>query len=162
MPQAKLVVLLRNPLTRAVSWVQHLQRLEGLENSVAHWLEWELQQLEALAPHQLAAQPRLGTGALQDSCYDLHLQRWTQLLPNNAPLLVSSERLFAQPQPELQRILNFIGSSQTAEPWLQQWRPRNVNPHPTASLPKPLQTRLESFLTLHTQKSLAIARAGSG
>ena len=159
MPSARLVVLLRDPLKRAISWVQHLQRLEGLKGSVEHWLEQELNQLEALSPSELAQHPRLGTGALQDSCYDLHLQRWAEHLPDNPPLLIASERLFADPAPELQRVLKFIGSSQAAEPWLEQWRPFNVNPHQAASVAEPLSTRLKTFLASHTQRSLTIARA---
>ena len=159
MPSARLVVLLRDPLKRAISWVQHLQRLEGLKGSVEHWLEQELNQLEALSPSELAQHPRLGTGALPDSCYDLHLQRWAEHLPDNPPLLIASERLFTDPAPELQRVLKFIGSSQAAEPWLEQWRPFNVNPHQAASVAEPLSTRLKTFLALHTQRSLTIARA---
>lgn len=159
MPAARLVVLLRDPLIRAVSWVQHLQRLEGLKGSVAHWLEWELNQLEAIRPSELASQPRLGTGALQDSCYDLHLQRWIEHIPDNPPLLVASERLFADPSSELRRILHFIGSSQTPDAWLDQWKPLNVNPHKPAELEASLSKRLKTFLARHTQRSLTIARA---
>ena len=157
-PQARLVVLLRDPVRRAVSWVQHLQRLEGLEGTVAYWLEQELQQLEALSPEQLAIQPRTGTGALQDSCYDLHLARWMQALPNNPPLLLSSDLLFSDPEPQLNRLLQFLGQSAVARPWLGQWQPRNVNPAPPAALPPSLRLRLQAFLQKHSQQSLRKAQ----
>ena len=154
MPTARLVVLLRHPLARAVSWVQHLQRLEGLEGSVEHWLELELEQLEPLTPSELASHPRTGTGALQDSCYDLHLQRWQQHLPHNAPLLVSSDRLFAQPATELQHVLRFLDQPSDPTPWLDHWKPLNVNPNPTSALPGALEQRLNAFLSRHCQQSM--------
>ena len=158
MPQARLVVLLRDPLARAVSWVQHLQRLEGLEGSAAHWLELELQQLEPLTSAQLATQHRTGTGALQDSCYDLHLQRWQQHLPHNPPLLLSSDRLFAEPATELSRLLQFLGQTSDPSPWLQHWKPLNVNPSAPATVPEPLRQRLQAFFDRHCQQSLTISQ----
>ena len=159
MPKARLMVLLRDPLARAVSWVQHLQRLEGLEGSVEHWLEHELQQLESLTPQELASHPRVGTGALQDSCYDLHLQRWQHQLPHNTPLLLSSDRLFQHPAAELSRLLQFLDQPGDPSPWLQHWKPLNVNPSAPAALPAALTTRLNAFLALHCQQSLTSAQA---
>ena len=153
MPNARLVVLLRDPLARAVSWVQHLQRLEGLEGSVDDWLDIELQQLEKLTSEQLSKQTRIGTGALQDSCYDLHLQRWQQLQPNNPPLLLSSDRLFAQPEGELRRLLQFLGQPSDPTPWLNDWKPLNVNPRAPAALSAELQQRLNTFLKRHCEQT---------
>lgn len=146
MPQARLVVLLRDPLQRAVSWVQHLQRLEGLEGRVDMWLQRELQQLQVLPAEALASHPRIGTGALQDSCYDLHLQRWRRSLPKASMLLLSSDRLFADPAPELGRLLRFLDQPDDPSPWLAHWRPLNVNPGAPEILPTRLRDQLSSFL----------------
>ena len=40
MPDARMVVLL-DPLSRAISWLQHLRRLEGVEGTIEHWLQLE-------------------------------------------------------------------------------------------------------------------------
>ena len=141
-----------------MSWVQHLQRLEALEGSVAHWLEHELQQLEALTPQQLAAQPRIGTGALQDSCYDLHLQRWQQQLPHNPPLLLSSDQLFKQPDAELSRLLQFLDQPSDPSPWLDHWKPLNVNPNPPEALPDILRRRLEACRARQCQQSQTLSK----
>ena len=153
MPAVRAVVLLRNPLQRAVSWVQHLQRLEGLEGSVAHWLEQELQQLEPLTSEQLAVAPRVGTGALQDSCYDIHLHRWQRALPAHQLLLLSSDQLFRDPLAELSRLLHFLGQPADPAPWLHHWRPLNVNPVAPAALPDRLSQRLERFLQRQCQQA---------
>lgn len=159
MPKARLVVLLRDPLARAVSWVQHLQRLEGLEGSAAHWLELELQQLEPLTPAQLAAQPRTGTGALQDSCYDQYLQRWRSTLPEARLLLLSSDRLFRNPSADLRLLLRFLDQPDDPAPWIGHWRPLNVNPMATPELSPDLSQRLRVFFKRHCTQSMALIDA---
>jgi len=159
MPAARLVVLLRDPIQRAISWVQHLQRLEGLEGTVEAWLNYELEQLQPLSQEELARQPRIGTGALQDSCYDLHLQRWRQMLPEAPMLLLSSDRLFQDPAPELQRLLAFLQQPDDPTPWLAHWRPLNVNPSARAQLSPSLVQGLENFLREHF-KGLSASATG--
>ena len=154
MPGVRAVVLLRDPLQRAISWVQHLQRLEGLEGSVASWLEQELQQLEAMSAEQLACAPRIGTGALQDSCYDLHLFRWQQVLSAEQMLLLSSDQLFRNPVPQLSRLMQFLQQPADPMPWLAHWRPLNVNPVAPATLPEPLSRRLQGFLSRRCEHAL--------
>ena len=153
MARVRLVVLLRDPLQRAISWVQHLQRLEGLKGTVESWLQHELNSLQHLAPDELAQHPRVGTGALQDSCYDLHLQRWQQTLPEAPMLLLSSDRLFQDPAPQLRRLLAFLEQADDPSPWLEQWRPLNVNPDGRAQLSAELQQELRAFLSQHCQQS---------
>lgn len=154
MPNARLVVLLREPLSRAISWVKHLQRVGEIRGEVWHWLEQELNHLEPLSREELRQHPRIGTGALQDSCYDLHLQRWLQHNPGNPPLLLSSDRLFSQPEPELSKLLRFLQPAQDAKPWLTHWQARNVNPVATSPCPPQLAMRLQIFLDQHNRHSL--------
>jgi len=153
MPGARLVVLLRDPLQRAISWVQHLQRLEGLKGTVESWLQHELASLKHLPPEELAQRARVGTGALQDSCYDLHLQRWQQTLPEAPMLLLSSDRLFQDPAQQLKQLLAFLEQADDPSPWLDHWRPLNVNPDDRAQLSTELQQELRAFLSQHCQQS---------
>ena len=152
-PKVKALVLLRDPLGRAVSWVQHLQRLEGLEGSVESWLSQELASLQSLDAETLSKSGRIGTGALQDSLYDLHLQRWRSSLPDPQQLLViSSERLFSQPSLQLSEVLGFLGLDSDPEPWMQAWVARNVNPGRRIKLPKTLESELRAFLDSQCQE----------
>ena len=154
-PDVKTMVLLRDPLERAVSWVQHLQRLEGLKGSVESWLSQELESLQSLDADTLARSGRIGTGALQDSLYDIHLQRWRSSLPSSQQLLViSSERLFSQPSLQLSEVLGFLGLDSDPEPWMRAWVARNVNPGRRSTLPKALESELRSFLQNYCQQSI--------
>ena len=153
-PDVKAVVLLRDPVNRAVSWIQHLQRLEGLQGSVESWLSQELEIVQSLDADALFRSERIGTGALQDSLYDLHLQRWRNSLADPQQLLlISSEQLFHDPQSQLSAVLGFLGLDPDAGPWMQAWKARNVNPGERATLPNNLEARLREYLQGQCQHS---------
>lgn len=157
-PKIKALVLLRDPLDRAVSWVQHLQRLEGLEGSVESWLSQELEALQSLDAKTLSQAGRIGTGALQDSLYDLHLERWRSSLADPTQLrVISSERLFSDPRSQLSEVLEFLGLDPDPEPWMEAWVARNVNPGHRITLPATLECRIKAFLHKHCQQSETIA-----
>lgn len=154
MPEAKAIVIIRDPLQRAMSWVQHLTRLEGLEGCVNSWLEQELNQLEQLTPTELARGPRIGTGALQDSCYDIHLRRWTSKISPQQLLILSSEELFNNSKQQFNRLLSFLEHPAGDIP-LHALQPKNVNPEPRHQLTGELQQRLEAFLKPYCEETLA-------
>jgi len=152
MPQARVIVLFRDPIARAISWVQHLQRLVGLRHEVETVLRQELTRLEALTPQELALLEPLGSGALQHSCYDQALARWRQHLGEQQLLLINSERLFGDPEPELARVLAFLEVEPAAlQSVLQAWKPLNVNPAATAEISPELRQDLSQFFKRHNQ-----------
>lgn len=158
LPRVRCLVLLRDPIQRSISWVEHLRRLEGLGEATETVLRRELTRLEALEPAELAATTaRVGTGALQESCYDATLERWRALLPADRLLVLRSERLFAQPAGELARVLRFLGVEPAGRDHLQRWRALNVNPAPPPTLSAALHHDLQRFFRRHARQSLAAA-----
>ena len=146
-PNAKLILLLRDPLQRAISWIEHLRRYEGLQGSTEALLLAELEQLEA-CPEAICGQapPPPGPQALLGSCYDAPLARWHQQCPN--PLLVlRSEELFQQPAEILQRCTAFLGLAQPSSD--QPLPPHNVNPQRPEPLSPAAIQQLRSFLGGH-------------
>jgi hypothetical protein len=102
-PNARLIVLLRDPVERAISQVFHAQRL-GFE---------PLQIGEALA----AEQSRLATGEpysfqkhsyLSRSRYLEQLDRYEALFPREQLLILRSEDLFSTPERIWQELLSFL------------------------------------------------------
>jgi len=102
-PKARLIVLLRDPVERAISQVFHAQRL-GFE---------PLPVDEALA----AEQNRLATGDpysfqkhsyLSRSLYLEQLDRYEALFPSEQLLILRSEDLFNTPERVWQELLNFL------------------------------------------------------
>ena len=102
-PNARLIVLLRDPVERAISQVFHAQRL-GFE---------PLPIDEALA----AEQSRLATGDpysfqkhsyLSRSRYLEQLDRYEALFPRERLLILRSEDLFSTPERIWQKLLSFL------------------------------------------------------
>lgn len=144
LPGARLIVLLRDPLQRALSWLLHLRRFEALAGDPAQLLAAELDALEALDPGALESSGFLWPNALLGSCYNAPLRRWQAAFPAEQLLLLSSEQLFAQPEVTLMQVARFLG----VEPrWAWGDLPAfNVNPLPQPALPAPLLERLQPFL----------------
>lgn len=158
MPNGRAILLVRDPVQRALSWVRHLQRLEGLEGSLDQWLTLELDQLEALSSEELLHHPRIGTGALQDSCYDLHLRNWQKHIDGSKQMLViSSESLFQTPAAQLQSVLSFLDQPDDPSPWMDEWRAVNVNPGVPKQASSGLLMRLERFLHQHCLEAMTLA-----
>ena len=158
MPNGRAILLLRDPVQRALSWIRHLQRLEGLEGSLDHWLTLELDQLEGLSSEELLHQPRIGTGALQDSCYDVHLRNWQKHIDVSKQMLViSSKSLFETPAAQLQSVLSFLDQPDDPSPWMDEWRAVNVNPGVPQQASSGLIMRLERFLYQHCLEAMTLA-----
>jgi len=115
-PQAKLIVLLRNPVDRAFSHYQQSRR-DGVEP-----LSFE----EALAaePERIRdGLERLASGAqergsavkdfsyVSRGVYVDQLERWTAHFPREQLLVLPSERLFAEPAAVMEQVHAFLGVS---------------------------------------------------
>jgi hypothetical protein len=144
LPLARLIVLLRDPLQRALSWLMHLRRFEGLQGDPAEHLAAELEALEALGEGALESTGFIWPNALLGSCYNAPLRRWQAAYGPGQLLVLASEQLLARPQASLEQVARFL---QVEPRW--DWGellPYNVNPLPQPALPEALLERLQSFL----------------
>ena len=143
-PQAKLILLLRDPLQRAISWIEHLRRHEGLQGNTETLLLAELEQLQA-CPQMLSGLVSTPPGpqALLGSCYGPPLQRWRELCGDRL-LMLRSEALFCKPKTTLERCARFLG---VAPKWDRPpLRAQNVNPQPPPAISEAATQRLRAFL----------------
>lgn len=111
LPEVRLLVLLRDPLERALSQYFHACRLGFESLALEEALAAEVQRLAD-------AGPVLASGArhfshqehsyLARSRYELQLQRYWELFPPEQLLLLRSEQVFAAPELCWQRILDFL------------------------------------------------------
>ncbi|MCP9790343.1 sulfotransferase [Vulcanococcus limneticus Candia 3F8] len=146
MPEARLIVLLREPLERALSWFHHMQRQEGLQGEAARVLEQEADELAALSPEQRNALGWHHPNCLTGSLYPAQLQRWRHQFPADQLLVLRLEDLAADPPAVLARVLAFLGLPPL--PWASEgqrgaWRVRhNAAPEAYGDLPADLSERL--------------------
>lgn len=114
LPQAKLIVLLRDPVERAHSHYQH-ERARGFEElSFEEAIECEPQRL-AGELERMRADPSYNSFSYQHHTYLMRgryadqLEVWYSLFPRQQLLVLRSEDLFAQPDDTYREVLEFLG-----------------------------------------------------
>uniref|UniRef100_UPI00358F084C heparan sulfate glucosamine 3-O-sulfotransferase 3B1-like n=1 Tax=Myxine glutinosa TaxID=7769 RepID=UPI00358F084C len=100
--QTKLLVVVRDPVTRAVS--DYAQTLAKRPHGTPPF--------EALAFRNGSGAVQVGWSAVRIGLYARHLERWLRLFPRHRLLFVSGERLIADPAAELARAQTFLGIPQ--------------------------------------------------
>ena len=120
-PEAKIIVLLRDPVRRVLSHYYHNRRrgVEPLPLRAALEQEPErIRETAARIAHDPCVNlfPYLRYGYLSESRYIEHLERLWTAVPRERILVLRSEDLFARPQPVLDQVADFLG--------LEPWRPR--------------------------------------
>jgi len=107
LPEARIVMLLRDPVRRAVSHYHH---------AVAYGLETAPTLAEALAlePERLASEGYPGPHHRHHSyrargCYAVHLERWLAAYPREQILVLGAHELRANPRATLDRVCDFVG-----------------------------------------------------
>lgn len=114
LPDAKLIVLLRDPITRALSHYNHERARDAEPLSFREALEAEESRTAADAARALA-DPEFTSYALRHYTYAARgmyaeqLERWFSHFTRDQVLVLQSEILFEQPDPTYQRVLDFLG-----------------------------------------------------
>lgn len=114
-PNAKLIVMLREPVTRAYSHYQMQVRnghetLGSFEEAVRaeqKRLELELKRVEN--DPNFESQTHLRFSYLNRGKYGEQLQRWLQHFPKSQFLVLKSEDFFADPESGLKQVYDFLG-----------------------------------------------------
>ena len=119
MPEARLIVLLREPLDRALSWLRHMRGLVGLQGETEELLKEEVQQLERMGEAELSGLGWIRPNALSGSLYAHQLRRWQAVWPSSQLLLLRFEDLALQPEGVLRRCLAFLNLEDSG---LARWR----------------------------------------
>ena len=108
MPQARLIVLLREPFDRALSWIGHMRTLIGLQGDTAALLAEEAGRLEAMSAAERATLGWCRPNALSGSLYAHHLRRWQAVWPACQMLVLRFEDLALHPEQVVRRCLAFL------------------------------------------------------
>jgi hypothetical protein len=135
-PQARLIVLLRNPVDRAYSDYQQARR-KGRETRTFE------EAIEAEKTRLLASSKYLGRSTYVD-----HLLRWSKYFDDEQMLVLKSENFFECPQDTLERVLDFLD--------LPNWEPeasekRNRGKYEQEMHPATRQ-QLEEYFEPHNEK----------
>ncbi len=148
LPQVKLIVLLRDPVERALSQVFHSVRL-GLEPlPLEQALAAEAERLAGAAALLQAADGRHRShqehSYLARSRYEQQLPRWQALFAPEQLLVLRSEDLFRNPAPVWERVLQFLGLAPLPLP--AQAAAANAGRGEAAAVPAALRQQLRRQL----------------
>lgn len=120
LPQAKIIIILRNPIDRAYSHYQHMVRVGREPLSFEDAIAAEPERLAGEA-EQIAADPRYPTykhlqySYLARGDYLPQIQRWHSVFSKERVLIVRSEDLYRDPAATMQQTQDFLG--------LAHWHP---------------------------------------
>ena len=148
-PNMKFIVLLRNPVDRAVSQYHHWVRLNREQQSLEAALELELKWLNLDAGY-LQIDRRYWTETsryLWRGLYIKFLQRWMNIFPRKQFLILRSEDFYSQPESTLTQVFDFLNLPSTSEMNLTPYNQGFYQP-----MPEELRQQLHTFFTPYNQK----------
>ncbi len=151
-PEAKIIVLLRDPADRAYSHYHHEVRKGREELSFEEALDCEEERL-AGERERLIADPAYRSRAYQSYSYQARgvyadqLEVWIEGFGRERMLIVESERLFEDPAAEYPRVLEFLGLPLAAPAEYRRWNAGSYE----AMAPE-TRRRLESYFEPHMRR----------
>jgi hypothetical protein len=148
MPEAKLLVILRHPLDRALSWYHHIVRQEGVSDTLECVFERELNELEGSSLEEREAIGWHHTNCLLGSAYTEQINRWQRLFPAQQLLVIQMEEWLRSPDQTVHRISDFLALNPTlCNTLTMQAVPRlNAAPKGYDGVASELQNRVLSLL----------------
>ena len=150
-PKIKLIVILRNPVTRAISHYFFNKRLNFTKKrrSLEETMLSELRILQGREnPTQVNEQYwQTEEGYLFFSLYFYFLKKWTTIFPREQFLIIRSEDLYSQTAQTMQQVHNFLGIPDYP---LADYPKYNIGSYPQVS--SELRQKLADFFRPHNQK----------
>jgi hypothetical protein len=144
LPNAKLIMLLRNPVDRAYSHYRH-EITMGYERRAFHEAQdreftftdgvWKRKDLLANGTSQYVHFSYLSKGV-----YVTYLKKWMEKIPPERFLILKSERLFSEPHVVFPLVLNFLGVPQGNISTFPTYNEGNYEP-----LDNELKSQLQAF-----------------
>lgn len=132
-PDCRLIVLLRNPVERAISHYYHnfkkgrdpLSLIEALQQEPSRiGDEWTT----ILNDKSYSSQVHKVYSYCHRGKYAEQLQRYFEHFDREQILVIDSDDFFSQPQETMRIVFDFIGARQPSKDYFEQLKPKNVNP----------------------------------
>ncbi|MDJ0636044.1 MAG: tetratricopeptide repeat protein [Xenococcaceae cyanobacterium MO_188.B29] len=150
-PKIKLIVLLREPVRRTISYYEY--RLKGGEQnrSLEEVINSELEKLEKISNPAQTVPEILKSKSWEEhvamSLYVYPLKRWMNIFPREQFLILTNEELAQYPAETMKQAFDFLGLPECND---IEYHPRNVGSYPQADAN--LLSRLSNFFQPHNQR----------
>jgi len=130
LPDVRLIVVLREPVERALSWYHHQRRWGGLMGSAETVIARELEEINALPAAERRSLGWRAPNCLAGSLYDEQLQSWRQHFAKGKLLFLHFEDLRRNPGQTTRRALAFLGLDPEELPAQTRFPVLNGTPEP--------------------------------
>ena len=108
-PDVKLIILLRNPVNRTVSWHYH-KKNSGLTNdSLEQEITKEIKLLENLSETDIVNMGFTNPDNIISSLYYYQIKTWMEYLPRQQFLILKSEDFYSNPETTMEQVFTFLG-----------------------------------------------------
>ena len=108
-PQIKLIILLRNPIDRALSWHHHKLNSGLAKGTFADAVAQEMKQLENFSEEDIARTVYHNPDNILGSLYVYKLKIWMEVFEREQFCLIRSEDLYSNPGAVMTRVFTFLG-----------------------------------------------------
>ncbi len=108
-PQTKLIVLLRNPVDRAVSWHYHKQNSGLTNDNLEDAITKEIKLLKTLSESDIINIGFNNPDNIMSSLYYYKIKTWMEYISAQQFLILKSEDLYNYPETTMVRVFNFLG-----------------------------------------------------
>ncbi len=144
-PKIKLIILLRNPVDRAISQYHQWLRLNWENRSLEEVIESDLEKLTK-APEKVDYW-RKELNYLARGVYVEFFKEWMSLFPREQFLILKSEDFYGNPEASMQQVLKFLDL-----PEYQLLEYKNYNPGNYSKIDPLMRRSLSDFFRVHNQR----------
>jgi hypothetical protein len=151
-PQVKLLIILRNPVDRAISqYYDHFYWLGREKRSLPEAIHSEIEVLNALdAPTKIEIYSpfwKTQKGHLWRGLYVYFIEKWMQIFPREQFLILRSEDLYTHPQETMQQVFQFLEISPDKLSNYQRYTAGSYS-----QVPQEIREQLSAFFKPHNQR----------
>lgn len=161
-PKMKFIILLRNPVDRAISSYYHRHQASGeyqlTPNSITEtiekipslmnqWFDWLFYEPPLFLENYQHYINYVLLPDLLGSLYIYHIKEWMTVFPREQFLILKSEDLFANPSATMKQVYEFLDIPEYQPPAY-----RNINPNFYSAIPDRLRYQLVEFFRSYNQQ----------
>ncbi len=149
-PHIKLIVLLRNPVSRAFSQYHHARKIGYESLSFEEAIQAEEQRVakeseRVLQDEHYYSETYKHLSYLSKGIYVDQLKTWMSVFPREQFLILKSEEFYTDPAATFNQVLAFLGLSETAEPIEKQHYKQYNNNTYSSKMDPTLRNHLQEY-----------------
>lgn len=100
----KIIILLRNPIERVISWYYHNIKCGQEHRSLIEVITTEIKQVKATSPEKID----YSCDYVADSIYLNKIKKWLHIIPEDQILIIPTEALASKPEITMKQIFDFL------------------------------------------------------